>query len=87
MNGTLEQAALLVADLSWDDYLANWDLLNFEQRLDMGEYSKISASFVAKQKANTLTKMKEHPDDYMGENLRRYREAKKKPVIVLVRLW
>lgn len=63
--------------ISWDDYLAKWDLLDLDERFDMGEYPRVSASFVAKQKAITLARMKEHPDDYKGENLRRYREEKK----------
>lgn len=58
--------------LSWDDYLARWDLLDLDARFDMGDYPKTSASFVARQREKTLARMKDHPEDYTGENLQRY---------------
>ena len=58
--------------LSWDEYLARWDLLDLDARFDMGEYPKTSVSFISRQREKTLARMKDHPEDYTGENLKRY---------------
>lgn len=63
--------------MTWEDYLARWDLLDLDARFDIGDYPKSSVSFIARQRANTMARMEKHPDDYTGANLRRYREEQK----------
>lgn len=63
--------------LEWDEYLARWDLLDLDERFDIGDYPKASVAFIARQRTKTLHRMKKHPEDYTGENLQRYRDKKK----------
>lgn len=63
--------------LEWEEYLARWDLLDLDERFDIGDYPKASTTFIARQRAKTLDRMKDHPEDYTGENLQRFREKRK----------
>ena len=49
--------------MTWDKNLTRWDLHDLDKRFDIGDYPRSSASFIARQRANTLERMEEHPDD------------------------
>ncbi|MEC7819216.1 MAG: MucR family transcriptional regulator [Pseudomonadota bacterium] len=65
--------------MTWDEYLAKWDLNDLGERFEeLEDYSKTSGSFIAKQRLNARRNVELHPEKYTGAELARYREEQKK---------
>ena len=64
--------------MTWDEYLAKWDLHDLGERFeDLEDYPKTSVSFMARQRENARKYVDDNPHKYTGAELARYREQKK----------
>ena len=64
--------------MTWDEYLAKWDLHDLGERFeDLEYYPKTSVSFMARQRENARKYVDDNPHKYTGAELARYREQKK----------